>query len=82
MHNTEENELLCQIIKIFYCVGIWQHDNKPRLREIVTKFGYILFYPLFLMFLGVNAALCGNKNEAIYLVLFTIGATVVYVKLL
>lgn len=82
MSQLKLDQTICQIFQLFHYVGLWQHDEESIFRKFGKKFGVILFYTLFLIFIATNAFISDDKNQSMYLIQATILVAVMLVKCL
>lgn len=81
MNKVDGSQTVDKIFKLFFFFGIWQHDNEECLRKAGKKCFYLLFFPLYPIFLVVHATLCEEKNEIIYSLESSLLTAVIYLKL-
>ncbi|XP_037039734.1 odorant receptor 94b-like [Bradysia coprophila] len=82
MVTIEGDEMLQQIIQIFYLSGIWQSDEESNYRKIVKRLFYTCFGAWLPSFFAINAFRCVDRNESIFSMQAAILISVVYMKFL
>lgn len=82
MYQLKVHDTICQIIKMFHSVGLWQYDEESTYRKMGKKFFSAVSIATLLIFLASNSILCDDKHESIYSAQITLAVVVVFVKCL
>lgn len=69
------------LIKFFYLIGFWHHNNDPTLTQIIVKIFYSVYYLLFPISLISGAIKSDNSAESVSLLAIALSNVTLVVKI-